>query len=145
MIYADASFVVALFVKGDEHWQAAWQWWKNHHSQTLIVSRLTIFEAENTIRVLPLGGKLRQSESRAALEGIQRALLEGVLVRRSVPEQRLYPLARRLSTHHTARSSYGALDILHVASVLELGADMFLSFDKNQCVLAKAEGLKVGP
>lgn len=145
MIYADASFVVALFVRGDEHWQAAWQWWKSHHTQTLVVSRLTIFEAENTIRALPLGGKLKQAESRAALEGIQRALLEGILVSRSVPEHRLFPSARRLSMHHTIRSSYGALDILHVAIAMELGADLFLSFDKSQLVLAKGGGLKVGP
>ena len=145
MIYADASFIVALFARGDDHWEAAWRWWKTNHTQTLVVSRLTIFEAENTIRALATGGKCRPAESLAAVEGIRRAIVEGLLVRRSVPEHRLFPAGTRLSLHHTTQSAFGALDILHVATALELKADVLVSFDTRQRELAQAEGLKAVP
>ena len=38
-----------------------------------------------------------------------------------------------------------ALDILHVAAAVHLGADEFLTFDFNQRKLALAAGLKPGP
>jgi predicted nucleic acid-binding protein len=145
MIYADASFLVALFVEGDDHWDEAWRWWRLRHGPVMLVSRLTLFEAENTIRGLAVSKQCRPSEMRTSLEGIKRAQLEGVIIRRSVLEHRLFPHATRLSQHHTIQRTYGALDILHVATALELGATTFLSFDQRQRELAEAEGLMVQP
>ena len=95
--------------------------------------------------MLPLGGKCSASEARKALDGIKRTLLEGLLVRREVPILRLYPAAQRLSQHHSTRASYGAMDVLHVASALELHADTLLTFDERQGELARAEDLEVRP
>lgn len=145
MTYADASFVVALFVKDDDHWPDAWQWWKKQRGPSLIVSRLTIFEAENTIRGMVVAKELSASDARAAIQGIQRARLEGILIRRNMPEHRLFPHAARLSQHHTTTATYGALDILHVATALDLHADEFLSFDTRQRELAEKEGLAAVP
>lgn len=75
MTYADASFVVALFVENDEHWPAAWRWWKNQRGPSLIVSRLTIFEAENTIRGMVVARKLTKAQAHSAIQGISRARL----------------------------------------------------------------------
>lgn len=110
-----------------------------------MVSRLTIFEAQNTIRGWAIAKKGTSVEVRTALEGLKRAQLEGVIVRRNVAEHRLFPHAARLSQHHTVTCTYGALDILHVATALELGATTFLSFDHRQSELARAEGLLVEP
>jgi predicted nucleic acid-binding protein len=79
------------------------------------------------------------------LELLKRALLEGVIVLREVPNRRLYPEARRLSQHHTIKAGYGAVDILHVAAAKDMGATALLSFDERQKQLAKAEGFKVAP
>jgi len=35
------------------------------------------------------------------------------------------------------------MDVLHVATALHLGIQKFLSFDKNQVLLARKEGLQV--
>lgn len=145
MIYADASFIVALFVRGDDHWEKAWQWWRAEHGPTLTVSRLTLFEAANTIRASVVSHKIRPAQSREALEGIQRALLEGIIKRRNVAEHHLFTAASRLSQHHTVSATFGALDILHVAAALHLGSSHFLSFDFRQRMLATGEGLKVLP
>jgi predicted nucleic acid-binding protein len=141
--FADASFIVAAFAP-DEHTKRAWRWWRKTNA-AVMNTRLALFEAENAIRSLPLGKKCSASEAKKALDGIKRALLEGLLVRREVPILRLYPTAQRLSQHHSNRVSYGAMDVLLVACALELQADTLLTFDERQGELAKAEGLKVQP
>ena len=145
MIYADSSFIVALFVRGDDHWDAAWQWWRAEGGPVLTVSRLGLFESENTIRALSASGRIRAAECSLALEGIRRAVLEGVLSRRSAAEHQLFPAATRLSQHHTIKQTFGALDSLHVAAANELGAKQMLSFDQRQRALAVAEGIAVLP
>jgi len=145
MIYADASFIVALFVREDEHWQRAWQWWRAEQGPILTVTRLGVFEAENTVRALVVAREIRPVEGRQALEGILRARLEGILNQRGISEHQLFPAATRLSQHHTTNAAFGALDILHVASALHLKASGFLSFDLRQGELAAREGLVVLP
>lgn len=108
-------------------------------------SRLTLFEAENTIRGKSVAGSIRLSEVTRAMDFIYRLRLEGLLVRRRVDDHRLFPHATRLSQFHTTSSAFGALDILHVATALELRATTFLSFDNRQLGLAEAEGLNVAP
>jgi predicted nucleic acid-binding protein len=50
-----------------------------------------------------------------------------------------------LSQKHTATTGTRSLDLIHIASALEIGATDFLSFDYRQRDAAKAEGLKVLP
>ena len=50
-----------------------------------------------------------------------------------------------LTQKHTATSGTRSLDLIHIASALEIGATDFLSFDNRQRDAAKAEGLKVLP
>ncbi len=49
--------------------------------------------------------------------------------------------AERLITTHTVRHGARSMDLLHVATALELGATEFLSFDLKQRRIAEAEGL----
>lgn len=141
--FAEASFLVAAFAP-DEHTAKAWRWWHRWDS-VLWTSRLALFEAENTIRVMPLSGKCKPAESRWGIEKMKRAILEGLIVVREVPVRRLYPAAVRLSQHHCTTAGYGAMDIIHVAAALDMRADVLLTFDHQQGTLAKAEGLRVMP
>jgi predicted nucleic acid-binding protein len=50
-----------------------------------------------------------------------------------------------LTQKHTAKSGTRSLDLIHIASALEIGVTDFLSFDNRQRDAAKAEGLKVLP
>ena len=52
-------------------------------------------------------------------------------------------LAILLATQNTAKAGHRALDILHVATAVHLGAKTFLTFDARQKALAKSAGLKV--
>lgn len=54
-------------------------------------------------------------------------------------------IAERLSAQHTPREGHRALDVLQVATALDLGAREFLSLDANPRQLAVTEGLAVRP
>lgn len=143
MIFADASFLVAFFA-GTEHGKEARKWWKRNYD-VITVSRLVLFEAENSIRSLPLSGKIKRADARWAIEHMKRRALEGMIEVRELSIKRVYSAARRLSVHYCENKSFGAMDILHVATAQELAARVFLSFDGRQRELAEAEGLEVLP
>ena len=143
MTFADASFLVAFFA-GTEHSKTARQWWMRH-PEVITVSRLVLFEAENAIRSLPLSGKIKRADALWAIEHLKRRALEGMIEIREVSNKRVYPAARRLSVHYCEDRSFGAMDIIHVATAQELSARRFLTFDDRQRELAKAEGMQVLP
>lgn len=51
--------------------------------------------------------------------------------------------AAEISRAHTATIGCRALDVLHVATALELGLRNFVTFDRRQQHLARVAGLKV--
>ncbi|MFN7562903.1 MAG: PIN domain-containing protein [Prosthecobacter sp.] len=142
--FADASFIVAAFARCDEHNPRAWHWW-NRHGAAVQTSRLVLFEAENTLRGFPRSGKCSENDARNSIEGMNRAVLEGLIERKDAPLHRLLPLARRLSMHHTPKNIHGAMDILHVATALEIASERFLTFDDRQGDMAEHEGLILIP
>jgi predicted nucleic acid-binding protein len=144
MIYfADASFLVSYFSK-DAHSKTAVRWWESH-GQVIRTSRLAYFEAENAIRSLRVGNEITAKEEFDALESMKRYVLEGFIELWETPVKRLFPSARRLSQFHSTDRSFGAMDILHVASALDMKAASILSFDQRQQQLAVSEGLKAAP
>ena len=91
---------------------------------------------------------------RYAFPTVEAALAEGEeieIVKRNKVIARLVPVAptarpvwegaRRLSLAHSATLGTRSPDILQVATALALKADTFLTFDRNQSILAQAEGL----
>jgi len=143
MIFADASFLVAFFA-GTEHGKEARRWWMKNHS-VITVSRLVLFEAENSIRSLPLSGKIKRADARWAIECMKRRVSEGMIEVRELSNKRVYPAARRLSVHYCEERSFGAMDIVHVATAQELAAKRLLSFDDRQRELAEAEAMQAMP
>lgn len=143
LIFADASFLVALFA-GTEHSKEARQWWKRSHA-VITISSLVLFEAQHSIRSLHLSRKIKRADARWANEHMTRRILEGMVEVRELSNKRVYPAARRLSIHYGENRSFGAMDIVHVATAQELAARGFLTFDNRQRELAEAEGMHVMP
>jgi len=50
-----------------------------------------------------------------------------------------------LVERHTEKIGCRTLDVMHVASAMEFGANRFISGDQRQIKLARAAGLKVVP
>jgi predicted nucleic acid-binding protein len=138
--FADASFVVS-FCADDMHTPRVRSWFRRNRCN-VYTSRLALFEAENTIHRSRASGRLNDEQAHKALENLKRSLLEGFIELWEVPLRRLYPSARRLSQHHNQNKGYGALDILPIASALDMRCDTLLTFDSAQAGLVRAEGLK---
>jgi predicted nucleic acid-binding protein len=54
----------------------------------------------------------------------------------------VFARGRKIARLHTPRIGAKGLDVLHVASAIVFGADVFYTFDRRQAKLAQAVGLK---
>jgi predicted nucleic acid-binding protein len=137
--YFDTSALVALYVS-EAH------------------SRLARREAQaagqipfTSLHDLELGNALQLLRGRDLIDGRQRQQLSnhvaedrdaGRLVETPLDLHRVFTRARELSAAHSARVLCRSLDVLHVASALELGSRRFISGDDRQLLLAKALDLE---
>ena len=77
------------------------------------------------------------------IEQLDQNVIDGFFAVAPVDWADVYSLAERLSLKHAFERAHRTVDVLHVATALHLKAKTFLSFDTNQIILAKKEGLKV--
>ncbi len=84
-----------------------------------------------------------KAEGTKMLANLKVDLVSGDLITVPAPWPEIHLAAERLSELHTESGGHRSMDILHVATAIELGAREFLTFDCNQKKLAKAEGLVV--
>jgi predicted nucleic acid-binding protein len=84
-----------------------------------------------------------RTEGMKMLADLKADLAEGHVVNVPAPWPEIHLAAERLSERYTDIHGHRSMDILHVATAIELGAREFLTFDGNQKKLAEAEGLVV--
>ena len=77
------------------------------------------------------------------LTDLKSDLISGDLITVPGPWPQIHLAAERLSELYTDAGGHRSMDILHVATAIEMGAKVFLTFDGNQKKLAEAEGLLV--
>jgi predicted nucleic acid-binding protein len=142
--YSDASYLVSAFGE-DSNTPAAKRWLRQCPDFPILITRLTILEAETALRAAVADGRLTHEKMQAAMADIHRSVLEGHLQRKEVPHHQWFPQGHRVSMHATTGCVCRALDVLHVAAAVLLKAKGMLTFDKHQRELAKAEGLEVAP
>ncbi len=142
--YSDASYLVSAFGE-DSNTPAAKRWLRQCADFPILITRLTILEAETALRAAVADGRLTHEKMQAAMADIHRSVLEGHLQRKEVPHHQWFPQGHRVSMHATTGCVCRALDVLHVAAAVILKAKGMLTFDKHQRELAKAEGLEVAP
>lgn len=142
--YSDASYLVSAFGE-DSNTPAAKRWLRQCEDFPILITRLTILEAETALRAAVADGRLTHEKMQAAMVDIHRSVLEGHLQRKEVPHHQWFPQGHRVSMHTTTGYVCRALDVLHVAAAIILKAKGMLTFDKHQRELAKAEGLEVAP
>lgn len=143
----DTSFVWALY--GHRTQSALARVTLARLDEPLPISGLLRFEFEQAIRFEVY--RHRHDRSAGLSEGFATAMLvyfendlsNGLLQLVPFEWAAVCQRAQLLSERHTAAFGSRAFDILHVATALHLGAREFLTFDKIQTRLAKAEGLAV--
>ena len=138
--YADTSFLFSVYVV-DSNTAKALPLIRSA-SFPLLTTPLTKFELENAIWQRQFRRELRSAEIKASIGSFRKDLANSLFDMKPFSAEMLHK-ASLISTRQTARFGTRALDVLHVASALVLGAEDFYTFDQSQAKLADAEGLVV--
>jgi predicted nucleic acid-binding protein len=139
--YADPSALLKLYIHQPE--SARMSLWRARANGPLAVTHHGRVEIINGIC---LAGFRRDVSSEAmtdALASFDEDFSEGRYIQADVLWRAALQRAADLSRRHTAALGCRSLDVLHVASALELQAKNFLTFDRRQQKLAQVAGMKV--
>ncbi|MGC1480201.1 MAG: PIN domain-containing protein [Chthoniobacterales bacterium] len=142
-ICCDTSFLFSLYGRDAFTVRAAAQ--VAELKQVLTLSTFNEFELWNSIRFAVCRGFLSADRGTRMLTQLATDRSAGGF---HIPQLDLPDVlaeARRLSAIHTLTGGHRAFDILHVAAAVRLNAGLFLSFDENQCGLARSVGLTLAP
>lgn len=149
--YADTSFLVKLLT-GEEGTAAAVDLYRGLGRPPVFFLPLHSLEVANAIRqrafhqrrTAPASGRLDLKRKRdTALALLDKYIARRAFIEAAVDLETAIGLARNLSDKHTERLGCRSFDLLHVALALELECDTFLTADRIQGALARAEGLDV--
>ncbi len=141
--YADSSFLVKLYLREPETPAALAA--VTAAEKPLAFNALHRLEVSNAIRRCASSGKASQRQAARAFQTLLRDLRTGFYMTSAVRWELIYRRALRLSRKYAETLHVRSLDLLHVATALEIGATEFLSFDDRQRRTASAEGLNVLP
>ncbi len=137
--YADTNFLFSLYVP-DAH-SAAASTMMRRTMLPIISLDLGEFEFANAVCGRVFTKDLRPHDVQELLDLFSKDIAKGIL--------RLTPLStavlargRQVARSHTPKLGTSGLDVLHVASALVYGADLFFTFDRRQAALAAAVGLQ---
>ena len=145
--YPDTSFLCALY-RLQANSAAAAAYFQSMPGP-LEVTTLLLYEFRQAMRFQirlhrhnPAKGYPRP-EGVKMLADLKADLVSGAVVIVPGPWAQVHSAAERLSELYTDAHGHRSMEILHVATALELGSGEFLTFDANQKKLAEAEGLVV--
>lgn len=139
-IYIDTSFLISLYSL-DVNSSLAIQSMQAAEGNRF-TSALGDLEMVNGLGLRVFRKEVSPAQSAASLRDFEKDVRDGVLQLLPV-SQNVFDKARQLSWRTTSKLGTRTADLLHVAAALELGADYFYSFDKQQRKLAESLRLKV--
>jgi predicted nucleic acid-binding protein len=107
-----------------------------------LATAFTEFELENAIYQFQFRGQLMGSEAKTSIAAFRNDVRASLFSVKPFNAELLHR-ASLISTRHTPSLGCRALDVLHVASAIVLGAEAFYTFDPRQAKVAAGEGLAV--
>lgn len=143
--YPDTSFLCALYRLQVNSSEAA----AHFAAMTgpLEVTTLLLYEFRQAVRFQMRLHRYDAAKGYSRMEGtkmmadLKSDLVSGDVITIPAPWPQIHLAAERLSELYTDASGHRSMDILHVATAIELGVKEFLTFDVNQKKLAEIEGL----
>lgn len=117
--------------------------WRTRTSGALPVSEHGRLEIVNGICLAAFRRTISADAMRDALASFDEDLGDGRYIHADVLWRATLRRAGEISRAHTPMGGCRALDVLHVATALELGLRNFVTFDRRQQQLARVMGLKV--
>ena len=141
MTCCDTSFLFALY--GNDSLSGRAVECASSLDDSISLSSFNLFEYGNALRLAQYRKLMKAGERQDYWALFEAALSAGRLVHQETNLADVLVEARRLSEVHTPSGGHRGFDILHVAAAKHLHADTFLTFDQQQCKLARAVGMKV--
>ena len=144
--YPDTSFFFRIYDAGVETQKAID--YVSDSKQSLALCDLQHFEFTQAVRLRMFRYDSDRTEELSRkigtriLEEFEGDLRRNFFAFQHVDFAEILRLSESISSRYTREHGYRSLDIIHVAAALHLSAEDFLTFDKNQSTLARAEGLK---
>jgi predicted nucleic acid-binding protein len=139
--YVDPSALRALYI-ADPRSQAMGRW-RARLGGAVPITRFGHAELINAIALGQFRGDYGETECLGAMEDVRSDLEDGRLHLADLAWRAALDGAAKLSRAQVPRLGTRALDVLHVASALELQVRWFVTYDTKQARLAEACGLKV--
>jgi predicted nucleic acid-binding protein len=137
--YFDTSALLAAYVT-EVHSMASRRALRRHGSVPF--TALHRLELRNSLELLVGRSVLSAVERDGLVEQIDEDLQAGRLMDTAADWQVVLTLAAELSIAHTRKHLTRSLDLLHVATALELKSDVFVSGDRRQLKAARAAKLR---
>jgi len=138
--YADPSALLKLYVHQPE--SVAMNAWRARTKGALAVTHHGRVEIINGICLAAFRGDITAEALSDSLSSFEEDFAEGRYIQADLLWRAALRRAGELSRVHTPALGCRSLDVLHVASALELGLRTFVTFDQRQQKLARAAGLK---
>jgi predicted nucleic acid-binding protein len=143
--YADTSFIVSLYVATDaNHAKAKGVMDTFNQAPELPCTPFGMLELQNTFARMQKAG-VGKSILKAYGNLVSADLKNGVLAPRPLYAYHWLQESLKLAKTVTIVTGTRTLDIMHVALARMNGAEVMLSFDKNQRAAAKAAGFALLP
>lgn len=143
IVTADTSFLVSLY--GVDINTPAARAWMAANAEPILFTGALRFEAENALRLACFRGRISSTELEQALAEIESDIVQGILISAPLASAMHWEECRRISASQTLATGSRAFDITHVAAAVVLKADVFLSFDGRQRLLAGLMEISVAP
>lgn len=140
-VYVDPSALLKLYLKEPE--SRTMTAWRGKIGDPLSVTRHGRLELMNGIGLALYRGIITEETHEAALAALEDDFARGRLKQTDVLWRATLERACHLSQEHTPDLGCRSLDVLHVASAIELQLKHFVTFDTRQQQLARAAGLKL--
>jgi predicted nucleic acid-binding protein len=140
-VYADPNALLKLYLNEPE--SRAMAAWRTRNSGPLPVTHHGRVELVNGLSLAAHRRFISQAALTTALAALDDDFETGRYRQTDLLWRSALKRAGDLSRRYTPVFGTRSLDVLHVASALELGLGKFVSFDVRQQKLARAVGLKV--
>jgi predicted nucleic acid-binding protein len=140
VIYLDSSVVFSVQVR-DANTVAAVALLQSTR-EALTLTQLCEVEFVNALSLRLFRKDISESQAQASLADLEKNLLKGIYQLLPFPNT-AFDRAKALAQTLTPVIGVRAVDLLHVAAALELGASSLFTFDQKQQRTAQAAGLKV--
>ncbi len=140
-VYVDPSALLKLYLKEPE--SRAMAAWRGKIGDPLLVTHHGRVELANGICLAAYRGVITKEIQAAALAAMDDDFAQGRYRQADLLWRATLKRAADLSRDHTASIGCRSLDVLHVASALELEMKHFATFDARQQQLVRLAGLKL--